>query len=103
MYAIVESGGKQVKAAPGEVIQVEKLAGDVGDTVEIGKVVAVSNDEGQFLSGDQVADAKITGVIEGQGRGKKVLVFKFKRRKMYRRRQGHRQSFTAVKVGEIAV
>ena len=103
MYAIVQSGGKQVKAAPGQVIKVEKLSGDVGDTVEVGKVVAVSNDEGQLLAGGEVTDAKVIGVIEEHGRGKKIIVFKFKRRKMYRRRQGHRQAFTSVRIGEIAV
>jgi large subunit ribosomal protein L21 len=103
MYAIVQSGGKQVKATPGQVIKVETLAGEVGDTVEIGKVVAVSNDEGQLLAGGEVADAKVTAVIESHGRGKKIIVFKFKRRKMYRRRQGHRQNFTAVKIDAIAV
>ena len=103
MYAIVQSGGKQVKATPGQVIKVETLAGEVGDTVEIGKVVAVSNDEGQLLAGGEVADAKVTAVIESHGRGKKIIVFKFKRRKMYRRRQGHRQNFTAVKIDVIAV
>jgi len=103
MYAIVQSGGKQVKATPGQIIKVETLAGEIGDTVEIGRVLAVSNDEGQLLAGGEVADAKVTGVIEEHGRGKKIIVFKFKRRKMYRRRQGHRQNFTAVKIDAIAV
>ncbi len=102
MYAIIKTGGKQIVASPGEVIQIETLTGDAGETVEFSNVVAVSND-GKLLAGDEVKDAKVTGVIEDHGRGKKIIVFKFKRRKMYRRRRGHRQNFTNVKIQEIVV
>lgn len=102
MYAIIETGGKQVVASPGETIRVESLSGEAGETVELGRVVAVNND-GKLLAGAEVADAKVTGVIEGHGRGDKVIVFKFKRRKMYRNRNGHRQNYTAVKIQEITV
>lgn len=100
MYAVVESGGKQYRVAPGDVVNVEKLAGDPGALVELGRVIAVGRD-GEFLAGSAVANAKVTGTIESQGRGDKVIVFKFKRKKQYKRTIGHRQSFTAVKVNEI--
>ncbi len=103
MYAIVQTGGKQYVASPGEVIRVESLEGAPGDAVEFDQVITVSQDDGGVLAGSELSGAKVTGVIEGHGRGKKVIVFKFKRRKMYRNRNGHRQNFTDVKISEIAV
>ena|SRR5262245_4027793 len=100
MYAVVESGGKQYRVAPGDVVKVEKLVGDPGTEVELGRVVAVSKD-GALLVGADAANATVKGTIEAQDRGPKTLVFKFKRKKQYKRTIGHRQSFTAVKVGEI--
>lgn len=102
MYAIIETGGKQIVASPGETIRVESLAGEAGDAVEFDRVVAVNND-GKMLAGEEVADAKVTGTIADHGRGKKIIVFKFKRRKMYRRRRGHRQNYTDVKIDQITV
>ena len=102
MYAIIETGGKQVVASPGEIVRVESLEGEAGDAVEFGNVVAVNND-GKMLAGSEIENAKVTGVIEEHGRGKKVIVFKFKRRKMYRNRNGHRQNYTDVKIQEITV
>jgi large subunit ribosomal protein L21 len=103
MYAILQTGGKQYVASPGETIRVENLAGEPGDTVEFDQVVTVSQDDGEVLTGDAVKDAKVTATIDAHGRAKKVIVFKFKRRKMYRRRRGHRQGFTAVKIDSITV
>lgn len=102
MYAIIETGGKQVVASPGETIRVETLSGEAGDSVHFDRVIAVS-DDGKMLTGDDIADAKVMGVIAEHGRGKKVIVFKFKRRKMYRRKQGHRQNYTDVKIEQITV
>ena len=102
MYAIIETGGKQVVASPGEIVRVESLEGEAGDAVEFGNVVAVNND-GKMLAGAEIENAKVTGVIEEHGRGKKDIVFKFKRRKMYRNRNGHRQNYTDVKIQEITV
>jgi large subunit ribosomal protein L21 len=100
MYAIVETGGKQYRVAPGEVVRIGKLAGDVGAEVEL-PALAVFQDGGDLVAG---ADAgKVKGTIVASGRGKKVLVFKFKRKKQYKKTQGHRQDFTDVKVGEILV
>jgi large subunit ribosomal protein L21 len=100
MYAIVETGGKQYRVAPGDVVRVGKLNGDAGAEVEL-PALAVFQDGGELLAG---ADAgKVKATIVSSGRGKKVLVFKFKRKKQYKRTQGHRQDFTDVKVGEIVV
>ena len=101
MYAVIETGGKQYRVAPGETVQVETLPGDVGAQVELGKVLAVMQDSGQMLAGSEVAGAKVTGTITAHGRGAKVLVFKFRRKKQYKRTIGHRQNYTEVKVGEI--
>lgn len=103
MYAIIETGGKQYPVSPGEEVQVEKLEGQVGAPVEFTKVIAVSQDSGELLAGKEVEAVKVTGTISAQGRDKKIIVYKFKRRKMYRRKQGHRQDYTRVKIGEIVV
>lgn len=95
MTAIIETGGKQYRVAPGDVIRVEKLAGDVGSEVDL-PAKAAFNDGGELIQGGTVK-----AIIVGNGRGDKVLVFKFKRKKQYKKTIGHRQSFTDVKVGEI--
>ena len=100
MYAVVESGGKQYRVSPGEIVKVEKLAGDPGETVQFDRVLAVSGDNG-FSAGEAVSGTKVTGTIQQQDRGPKVLVFKFKRKKQYKRTIGHRQAFTAVKIDSI--
>ena len=95
MHAIIETGGKQYRVAPGDVIRVEKLVGDVGSEVEL-PAKAAFKDGGELVSGGAVK-----ATILGNGRGDKMLVFKFKRKKQYKKTIGHRQSFTEVKVGEI--
>ena len=100
MYAIVETGGKQYRVSPGEVVRVEKLPGEIGSEIEL-PALAVFQDGGDLLAGP--AAGKVKGTIVANGRGKKVLVFKFKRKKQYKRTIGHRQDFTEVKVGEILV
>ncbi len=97
MHAIIETGGKQYRVAPGDLLRVEKIAGDVGSEVELAAKAAF-NDNGEMVSG-----ATVKGTIVGNGRGDKVTVFKFKRKKQYKKTIGHRQSFTEVKVGEISV
>jgi len=96
MHAIIETGGKQYRVAPGEVIRVEKLAGDVGSEVEL-PVKAAFNEGGEMVSLDSVK-----ATVVGAGRGPKIIVFKFKRKKQYKKTIGHRQSFTDLKVGDIA-
>jgi large subunit ribosomal protein L21 len=101
MYAVVEVGGKQFRVAPGDVIKVDTLAGDVGSEVEFASVLAVMNDSNELTVGSPLAEARVKGTISEHGRGDKVIVFKFKRKKQYKRTIGHRQNYTAVKVSEI--
>ena len=100
MYAVIETGGKQYRVAPDETVDVETIPGEVGASVEFSRVVAVNNGE-TLLTGDAVKNAKVTGTIEFNDRAAKVIVFKFKRKKQYRRTQGHRQNFTRVKISAI--
>ena len=102
MYAIIETGGKQCTVSPGEEVKIEKLAGDVGSSVEF-KALAVSPDDGDLVAGAPASSAKVTGTIKAHGRGKKIIVYKFKRRKMYRRKNGHRQEYTQVRIDEISI
>jgi large subunit ribosomal protein L21 len=97
MHAIIETGGKQYRVAPGDVIRVEKLAGEVGSEIEL-PVKAAFKDSGELATS---GTAKAT--ILGADRSSKVLVFKFKRKKQYKKTIGHRQAFTEVKVGDILV
>ena len=101
MYAVIETGGKQYRVAPGDVVRVEKLSGEVGSEVEFDKVLAVSKESGDLLSGAEAGNARVKGVITGHDRSDKILVFKFKRKKQVRRTIGHRQAYTSVKVSEI--
>ena len=95
MHAIFETGGKQYRVAQGDVVRVEKIEGDVGSEVAFPAKVAFQ-DGGELIGG-----ATVKGTIVGNGRGDKIIVFKFKRKKQYKKTIGHRQSFTEVKVGEI--
>jgi large subunit ribosomal protein L21 len=97
MQAIIETGGKQYRVAAGDVIRVEKLDGEIGSEVEL-PVKAAFQDDGQLARGGTVKATIVAG-----GRGDKILVFKFKRKKQYKKTIGHRQSFTALKVGDILV
>jgi large subunit ribosomal protein L21 len=97
MYAVIRAGGKQYRVAPGDVIRVEKLAG--GDSQVEFPVLAVSSEEGQI---GQQSDARVVGQIVEHGRGAKVIVFHYKRKKQYKKLRGHRQAFTAVRITEIA-
>ncbi len=99
MYAVIRAGGKQYRVAPGDVIRVEKLAAGNGRTVEFAEVLAVSGQDGQIA---RPADSRVMGQVVEQGRGDKVLVFHYKRKKQYKRLRGHRQPFTAVRITEIA-
>jgi len=100
MYAVIRSGGKQYRVAPGETLQVERLPGKVGAKVTFDDVLAVRTDEG-FLTGDAATKAKVTGKIIQQARHPKVLVMKYRKTKQYRIKRGHRQGYTAVEVSDI--
>ncbi len=103
MYAVIETGGKQVRVEPGRTVTVEKLTGDVGSKVVFDKVLLVSSGDGGNVTVGKplVSGAKVTAEIVEQGRGEKLVVFKFRLRKNYVRRNGHRQDLTKVKIGEI--
>ncbi|HLW75625.1 MAG TPA: 50S ribosomal protein L21 [Bryobacteraceae bacterium] len=100
MYAVIETGGKQYRVAAGEAVDVETIAGEVGSSVELGRVLALVEGD-SVKSGSEVASAVVKGTIAGQGRGDKTLVFKFKRKKQYKRTIGHRQNYTRVTIDEI--
>lgn len=101
MYAIIESGGKQYRAEPGRMLKLEKVDGEKGAQVELTKVLLVADGEAVKVGSPTVEGAKVISEIVRQGRGPKITVFKFKRRKKYRRRTGHRQDLTTVRVKEI--
>ena len=103
MYAVIETGGKQYRVAPGQTIEVETLAGDIGSAVEFDRVLAISNDANEMVLGDALKTARVRGTIAAHGRGDKVIVFKFKRKKQYKRTQGHRQNFTELTIRDIAL
>jgi len=100
MYAVIRAGGKQYRVAPGDVIEVEKLSQGGGEKVQFDEVLAVSGSDGEL---GKPAKAFVTGEVVEQGRGDKVLVFHFKRKKQYKKLNGHRQPYTAVKITGINV
>jgi len=103
MYAVIKTGGKQYRVAPGDKVRVEKLPGNVGDTVTFGEVLLVAAGEGQVpqVGRPLLTGAKVQAKITAQDRAKKIIVFKFRRRKNYRRKNGHRQPFTALEITGI--
>ncbi len=101
MYAVIRTGGKQYRVAQGDRLRVEKLPGNVGDTVTLNEVLLVGSGEGVKVGAPLVSGAKVEAKIVAQDRAKKIIVFKFKRRKNYRRKAGHRQPFTALEITNI--
>ncbi|HWP57597.1 MAG TPA: 50S ribosomal protein L21 [Candidatus Acidoferrales bacterium] len=101
MYAVIKTGGKQYRVAPGDIVRVEKLAGNVGDKVELREVLLIGGNGDLKIGRPLVTDAKVTAEIVAQGKSKKTIVFKKKRRKSYSRKRGHRQEITTLKVVEI--
>jgi large subunit ribosomal protein L21 len=100
MYAVIRSGGKQYRVAPGDVIRVESQGDGQTGQVEFSDVLAVSGGEGQI--GKPQSEARVVGEVVEQGRGAKILVFHYKRKKQYKKLRGHRQAYTAVRITEIA-
>ena len=101
MYAVIESGGKQYRVSEGELIRVEKLAGEVGDEVIIDRVLSVRTDGELIVGSPYVKGAKVIAKIEEQGRHRKVITFKYRRRKDTHRKVGHRQRFTGLRIEKI--
>lgn len=101
MYAIIETGGKQYKIKEGDTIKIEKIEGEVGGTIELDNVLMVCSGDDVNVGSPTIDGAKATGEILGQTKDKKIIVFKHKRRKNYRKKQGHRQELTSVKITGI--
>ncbi|HXV36879.1 MAG TPA: 50S ribosomal protein L21 [Myxococcota bacterium] len=101
MFAVVRTGGRQFRVEPGAAIRVEKLEGSVGDRVELGDVLMVGAADGAKIGAPLVEGAKVVATITAQDRGPKLTIFKFKRRKRSRRKIGHRQSYTEIRVDKI--
>ena len=103
MYAVIETGGKQYKVTEGQTIEVEKLPVEVGETVELDRVLLLVDDEKVVTGNPTVKGAVVSATVVGQDRRRKVIVFKYKTRERYRRKKGHRQAFTRLRIGEIRV
>ena len=102
MYAVLNTGGKQYKVSEGDVLKVERLSADVDSSIELTNVLAVSNGEGELKVGNPMLEgAKVTAKVMYHGKEKKVIVFKFKAKKDYRKKQGHRQPFTKILIEKI--
>jgi large subunit ribosomal protein L21 len=103
MYAVIRSGGKQYRVAPGQTIRLEKVAGEVGAKIQLENVLLVENDGNVQTGNPLIANAKIEATVVEHDRSKKILVFKKKRKKQFRRTNGHRQDYTALRIDNIIV
>lgn len=101
MYAIIETGGKQYRVQEGDVISIEKLDVQVGEAITFDRVLAVSKEDGFIAGSPLVSGATVSATVDRSGKGKKIIVYKYKAKKNYRRKQGHRQPFTQVIIGRI--
>ncbi len=102
MYAVIQTGGKQYRVSEGNILKIEKLAAEAGEKLVIDQVLMLNDENGNVKIGNPlVNDAKVTVEVIEQGKGKKITVFKYKRRKNYRKKQGHRQPYTKIKVEKI--
>ncbi|HEY7781530.1 MAG TPA: 50S ribosomal protein L21 [Ktedonobacterales bacterium] len=101
MYAVIETGGKQYRVTPGQLLEVERLSEDPGETVTLDRVLLVSADGRTLVGKPTVPGARVVGAIAREGRGKKIIVFKFKSKKRYRRKTGHRQNYTHLLITDI--
>jgi large subunit ribosomal protein L21 len=103
MYAVIQAGGKQYRVTPGDKVRIDTLPVEVGAEIELNGVVAVGKDDGDLVTGSDLSNAKVVATVSGHGRGDKVLVFKFKRKKQYRKTIGHRQNYTELTIGDVLV
>jgi large subunit ribosomal protein L21 len=102
MHAVIKTGGKQYRVAPGDTVKVETLTAEVGEQVTLSEVLAVSNGDDVRVGSPFVAGAAVVATVVGHGRHDKVTIFKMKRRKHYQKHQGHRQNFTELRIDSIA-
>lgn len=103
MYAVIKTGGKQYKVSPGELVKIEKLESEPGSEVQFDKILMVQKDEGTLVGRPYVDNARVTGEVVAHKKGEKIIIFKYKRRKNYRRKKGHRQWYTALRIKEITI
>ncbi|MCY4539477.1 MAG: 50S ribosomal protein L21 [Chloroflexi bacterium] len=103
MYAIIRSGGKQYRAKVGSTIDVDRLPNDVGDSIDIGDVLLVVNGDDTVIGQPRVVGASVSATVVDQFRGKKIIVYKYRQRTNYRRKQGHRQYYTRLRIDEISI
>lgn len=103
MYAVIKTGGKQYRVAEGDELRIEKLAGQVGEDVTFDRVLLASDGENVQIGKPYLENSKVVGHITGQGKHRKILVYKYKKRKGYRRKNGHRQPFTLVRIKDIEI
>jgi len=101
MYAVIKTGGKQYKVTAGDKLKVEKLAGEVGSKVVLDKILMLADGDAITIGSPLVAGAKVSATVVSHGRGDKVMIFKFRRRKHYRKTQGHRQSYTEILIEDV--
>ncbi|MBW1765996.1 MAG: 50S ribosomal protein L21 [Deltaproteobacteria bacterium] len=101
MYAVIQTGGKQYKVAPGEEVKVEKIPGNTGDSIAFDKVLFTSDGENVNVGNPFLEGTKVVGRITRHGKDRKIVVFKYKKRKGYRKKQGHRQDFTLIRIDNI--
>jgi large subunit ribosomal protein L21 len=101
MHAIIETGGKQFRVTSGDVIRIPKLEAEVGSEIQLGRVLAFFSDNNEMVVGENLQNVKVNATVEDHDRAKKILVFKFKRKKQYKRTQGHRQDYTEVRIRDI--
>ena len=102
MYAVIKTGGKQDRVTPGLKLKVEKLVGDVGSDVVIDQVLMLADGENVTIGAPVIAGLTVPATVVSHGRGDKVMIFKFRRRKHYRKTQGHRQDYTEIQIGDFA-
>ncbi len=101
MYAVISTGGKQYKVSEGDIVRVEKLEAEAGSTVTFDQVLLVANDNDVKIGNPVLANVTVSGFVEEQGKAKKVIVYKYKRKTGYHKKNGHRQCYTAVKIEKI--
>ena len=102
MYAVIESGGKQYRVAPGDVIRVERLDVAAGESVDLGRILLVADGQNVRMGAPALSGVSVTAKVRAHGRGEKIRIFKLRRRKNYRRHAGHRQNYTELEITEVA-
>ena len=101
MYAVISTGGKQYRVAPGDRVRVDTLPVEVGAEIELSGLIAATDADGRMLTGNDLSNSKVLATVSGHDRGEKILVFKMKRKKQYRRLKGHRQNYTELTIGDF--